>query len=382
MHVAVIGTGIIGSSVAYESAKAGAKVTIFDAGSVGRGTSATRFAWTNATGKSPLPYFALNVAGMRAHLELKRDFGETPWFTQTGSVEWRTTKEGHALLLDNVKQMRDWGYGVELIDKGRLAEMEPDIDVAAIGDGPIAYYPEEGWVDPTLYAGWLLRAAAERWDTTVRTNTRIAEVETKGGRVKAVGTSSGERIECDAVVNCTGRWADEALGGVPAVPLASNIGVLAFTPPVALTLRSQFHSDDLDVRPDGAGRIMIHKVSVDDLFNKPETLRTDGAEAKLLLDATREFVPALRTVGIEAIRTTVRPIPADGLTCAGEMPHVAGYYVAVTHSGVTLAPYLGKAVADEVVRGKMHDELSTFRPNRFFSTANTVKGGSQKTVGA
>lgn len=369
MRVVIIGSGIVGSSVAYECAKAGAAVLVLEAGSIAGGTSAVSFAWTNATGKRPRPYFALNVAGMRAHLELKRDFGSAPWFTQTGSLEWRTSPEAIAAQLDSVRQEQEWGYGAEWIDRTALADMEPDIDVAATGDGPIAYYPEEGWVDPVVYAAWLLRAAKARWGAEVHSNARVTRVETEGGRVKAVRTEGEGRYPADAVVNCTGGWSSEALGDVPAIPLASTVGVLGFTPPVALTLRSQFHADDLDVRPDGAGRLMVHKISVDEMVEEPQALSVDGREAAALLEAARVVLPDLLGVGIEAIRTGIRPIPQDGFTCAGAMPEVAGYYFAITHSGVTIAPYLGKVVADEVVRGNVHDDMEGFRPSRLFPRA-------------
>jgi glycine/D-amino acid oxidase-like deaminating enzyme len=32
------------------------------------------------------------------------------------------------------------------------------------------------------------------------------------------------------------------------------------------------------------------------------------------------------------------------------MPRTSGYYIAVTHSGVTMSPFLGAVVADEIVR--------------------------------
>jgi glycine/D-amino acid oxidase-like deaminating enzyme len=366
MRVVVIGSGIVGSSVAYECAKAGAQVTVFDSGRIAGGTSAVSFAWTNATGKTPRSYFALNVAGMRAHLELKREFGEASWFKQTGSLEWRTTPEGRHGQLESFQREQEWGYGVDWLDKASLAQMEPDIDISAIGDSPVAYYPEEGWVDPVLYAGSLLRAASDRWNALVLENIRVVAIETQAGRVKGVRSADGRRFEADVVVNCTGGWAREALEGVPAIPMSSTIGVLAFTPPVAVTLRSQFHADDLDVRPDGAGRLMLHKVSVDELMSDQRTLRADGPEAAALLEAAGHIIPALRSVDIEAIRTTVRPIPQDGFPCAGEMPEVGGYHVAVTHSGVTLAPYLGRALADEIVHGKIDERLSPFRPGRFF----------------
>ncbi len=380
MRIVVIGSGIVGSSIAYECAKAGAGVTIFDSGRLAGGASAVSFAWTNATTKTPRSYFALNVAGMRAHLELKRDFGDAPWFVQTGSLEWRTTAAGLSQQREEFRQLREWGYGVEWIDKSDLARMEPDIDVAAVGGSPIAYYPEEGWVDPVLYAASLLRSASARWATNIRLNQPVVAVETQNGHVKGVRTAGGERVEADVVINCTGSLSDHALGNIPAVPMASTIGALAFTPPVGLTLRSLFHADDLDVRPDGAGRLMIHKVSVDRTLSEAKQLQPDGAEATALLEAARKVVPALNSVNIEAIRTTVRPIPRDGLTCVGPMPDIVGYFAAVTHSGVTLAPFLGRAMADEVVRGKMRHELETFRPARFFAPDSRFDRGQAASV--
>ena len=152
--------------------------------------------------------------------------------------------------------------------------------------------------------------------------------------------------------------------------MASNVGVLGFTAPIAATLQRQFHLDDLDVRPDGAGRLMIHKISVDSLVPELRDLDPKGMEAGLLLDAVREVIPSIQARDLESIRTTMRPRPADNLTCSGWIPDMKGYYVAVTHSGVTIAPYLGRVVADEVVRGQLHEELSQFRPDRFLAAQN------------
>lgn len=366
MKVVVIGAGVVGSAVAYECAKAGARVTVLEAGRVAGSTSATSFAWTNATTKRPRPYYDLNVAGMRAHLDLRREFGFAPWFTQTGSFEWRNRAEDQPDYLDNFRQMKEWGYGIEWISRDRLARMEPDVNLASIGDGPISYFAEEGWVDPALFCAWMLRAAKERHGARLHEFAQVAAIHERAGRVQAVEVADGTRFAADAVVTCTGGRADARLGEAAGIPLASTIGVLGFAPPVALTLRSQLHADDLDLRPDGAGRIMIHKIGVDATMTGPDPLTTDSPQAKALLHAARAVLPALNAVGLEAIRTTVRPYPADGFTCAGAMPGLAGHYMAVTHSGVTISPYLGRAVADEVVRGARHDDLADFRPDRFF----------------
>lgn len=370
MRVVVIGAGIIGSSVAYEAAKAGAQVTVLEAGRIAGGASATSFAWTNATGKRPQPYFALNVAGMRAHLDLAREFGHAPWFHQTGSIEWYSNEQDWPAQLENADQMRDWGYGVEWISKARLTELEPEIDHASVKDSPLVYYPEEGWVQPALYAAWLLRAAKEKWGAEIRPFTGVKSVDVLNGAAKAVRTADGEIFEADAIVNCTGSWAAHALEGVPSVPMASNMGILGFTLPLATTLRRQFHMDDLDVRPDGAGRLMIHKVSADSLVTEMQPLDTRGAEASHLIEAVRKVLPTVQPQDMESIRTVVRPIPSDNLTCSGWIPGVEGYYVAVTHSGVSIAPHLGKAVAQEVVHGQVHESLRDFRPDRFLAAKN------------
>jgi glycine/D-amino acid oxidase-like deaminating enzyme len=49
------------------------------------------------------------------------------------------------------------------------------------------------------------------------------------------------------------------------------------------------------------------------------------------------------------------------------MPRTSGYYIAVTHSGVTMSPFLGVAVVDEIVHGRQRVELADFRPARFFN---------------
>jgi glycine/D-amino acid oxidase-like deaminating enzyme len=49
------------------------------------------------------------------------------------------------------------------------------------------------------------------------------------------------------------------------------------------------------------------------------------------------------------------------------VPRVEGYYLAITHSGVTMSPFLGAAVADEIIHGRQCEALADFRPARFFN---------------
>src|SRR4051794_14803384 len=157
----VIGAGVMGASVAYRLAQAGAAVSVLEATRVGGGTSGISFAWTNAHRKPPKPYHDLNVAGMKAHAALRDEFGATPWWHGGGSLEWEP-EPARAAQRENVEQLQAWGYAAEWIDRGRGREFDPDIAPATIGDAPVAYFPEEGWLDPVVYAHAMLSAARHR----------------------------------------------------------------------------------------------------------------------------------------------------------------------------------------------------------------------------
>ena len=84
--------------------------------------------------------------------------------------------------------------------------------------------------------------------------------------------------------------------------------------------------------------------------------------------ALRQKMRALQhEVEPEAVRIALRPIPADHFSAIGPMPRTSGYYIAITHSGVTMSPFLGGVVADEIVHGRQRAELAHFRPARFFN---------------
>ncbi len=362
----VIGAGVIGASVAYRLAEAGVAVTVLEAHRVGRGTSGASFAWTNSASKTPRAYHELNVAGMRAHAELGAAFGGAPWWHGGGRIEWED-EPAQAAQRERVQRLREWGYAVEWIDRTQLAELEPDLDPAQVGDAPIAFYPEDGWLDPVVYTHAML-SAARRSGATLHLGARVASIGTQGGRVTGVRTTDGRAFPADVVINCAGLWVNgPALDGGLRLPMAPTVGLLVFTPPVACALRRVVASPAIHARPDGAGRLMLHRTEIDATIAADRIPDPAMPEAREMMERAIRLFPSIGAAQAEAVRITQRPIPRDGLSAVGPMPHVEGYYLVVTHSGVTLAPLLGAAVADEVARGRERPELAPFRPARFFN---------------
>ncbi|MEU8783777.1 FAD-dependent oxidoreductase [Streptomyces sp. NPDC048637] len=108
--------------------------------------------------------------------------------------------------------------------------------------------------------------------------------------------------------------------------------------------------------------MVLHSREIDALIDTGK----DPAElARLLHEAARHVVPELGNSCIAQTRVVNRPIPADGFPSVGAVPSVPGYNEAVSHSGITLGPVIGRLLASEILNGKRDEMLADFRPERF-----------------
>lgn len=362
-HVVVIGAGVIGTATALRLAQGGARVTLLDAGRPGGGTSTRSFAWLNAHNKQPHAYYALNVSGMQAHAALAEELGDNTWRHGGGCLEW-TDAAGRDTQRARAERLAAWGYQVEWLTAQAARRMEPDLDPAVLADAPVAFFPSEGWMDTARYLAVLLARIAALGGA-LRTGTRVTGLMTAGGRCAGVATAEGT-IGADIVVNCAGPdinaiTPDAALH----VPMASTRGLLAVTAPAPVTLGRVLQGPgSLALRPDGGGRVMIHAKDADEL------LPPDGGAgaAPRLADRAAALLAPLRGVPAEAARLATRPIPEDGHPAIGPIGGLSGYYLAVTHSGVTLATLLGGLIAGEILNGREAAALAPFRLDRFSQT--------------
>ena len=377
MKAIVIGAGIVGSSVTYRLSEAGVDVTVLEAGRIAGGTSGTSFAWINSNNKPPRAYHDLNVAGMNAHKQIRQEFGgKAPWLHETGNLEWHSDPTHRAAQLEKVARLKSWDYPVELLTVKQLIELEPDIDPGSVGDATIAYYPGEGYVDPAVYSAAMLHASRRR-GARIICGAKVVDLLAKGGRVTGVRLADGRELVADIVVNCTGRWVNE-IARDPAfhIPMASNVGFLVFTPSAGTTLQRPFHAGDISVRPDGAGRLMVRHEDLDRAVTIDTKPSPDLEPAREAVRRAALILPALAGCAPEAARITIRPSPGDGHSAVGTVPGIDGFYMVITHSGVTLGAFLGAAVADEIARGKSRPELQPFRPSRFHNQARGAAGNA------
>ncbi len=84
-----------------------------------------------------------------------------------------------------------------------------------------------------------------------------------------------------------------------------------------------------------------------------------------ILTKIAEVLPITRGVALDRLTLGFRLMPFDKLPVVGALPDVPDVHVAVLHSGVTLAPIIGRYVTHEVLSGARVEALAPFRPERF-----------------
>jgi glycine/D-amino acid oxidase-like deaminating enzyme len=364
LKVAVIGAGIVGSSVAYRLSEGGAEIVLIDGAEPASGTTSTSFAWVNANNKLPREYFDLNLAGMREHERLHDEIGG-PWLHSSGNLIWAAGEEQENVE-GRVERLRSWSYAAEMLPASTVNEkLEPGATFPD-PDLQIAHFPEESWVDAPALTRTLVEAAT-RNGAHKHFGNAVSGIEVKGEGVM-LQLEDGDAIYADCVVNATGAKADSVAEMVGReLPLDVFPGLLVRVAVPGKPLRHLMHTPRINVRPDGPGYILLHHDSIDERLTD-DFAGTGDLLCAELLERARLVLPALGEAEVAEARFGMRPVPADGHSCVGALSEIPGYYEAVTHSGVTLGPLIGRLLAREILAGEVDPLIAPFRANRFPST--------------
>ena len=366
MRVAVIGLGVLGAGTARALARAGANVTVFERTAPGAGTTGTSYGWINAHRKQPRSYHELNVAGMAEHVALWEP--GCAWYVRSGLLEWAVDEAAKQRLETSIAQLRDYGYPVERITRARAAELAPDVLVPPEVSDP-AWYPGEGYALP---AALLARLWGEARDNgaELRCPAEVTAVE-PAGRGARVHSAGSEPELFDKVVLAVGRWTGQLTKALtPTIPMLgpedpATPGLLAYTAPLAARVPLPVITPELNIRPDGGGRLLLAALDLNAHSTIGERAELDQAA---FADEVLRRLPTLVRGGeyaqIERVDLGLRSLPADGHTVAG-FDDSGQIYILATHSGITLGPLLGRLAAREILHDQRVPLLREFRPERF-----------------
>lgn len=353
--IIVVGAGIVGASIAWHLARAGAKVTMLDAARPGGVATAASWGWINASAGNPEPYFRLRMRAMAMWRELGLLLPSLRP-TWSGGLLWDLPA---AELEAFAREHSSWGYPVERLDRKAVAALEPELEQPPELAVHVAV---EGAVEPLSASAALLSAAAA-FDAEPIADRAALSLRSHGGAVNGVDTAEGP-LEADEVVLAAGTQTPALLATVDVhLPLEAPPGLLVVSKPAPKLLNGLVMAPELHMRQRVDGCLTA---GTDFGGGNP------GADPRREADAIFRLMQGLLRSGasLEFSHFTVgrRPTPADGFPAIGRAKGIAGLYVAVTHSGVTLAPAIGQMAAQELLDGRRDPLLAPYHPDRFTPT--------------
>jgi sarcosine oxidase, subunit beta len=370
-NIIVIGAGVVGCSLAFHLARAGARVRVFDKGGICAGMSAR------------------SGALVRMHYTFAPE-AELAWKSHHYFCNWSDivggqcgfVETGFAVVVDernagrlrtNVVMLQRVGVDTEIITAAELHKREPhafvdDVALAAIE-------PHSGYADPVATTE-SLAAAARQLGAEFSLNTAVAKIAHRGGRAVGVIDNSGRTYEADSVCVVAGPWTDALLA-----PLGLKIGIKSERAQIAFFKRppqlrhciyidtiagSYFRPHGNDLTLAGLGGWKAEAEANPDNFRESNDDDFVAAVRKRLA----KRIPAMADAPYSRGHAGIYDVSPDARAVMGTVPDVAGLFVAAGFSGTGFktAPAVGASMSELILTGSsMTVDLTPFGFERILS---------------
>ena len=381
----VVGAGLLGASAAYHLACAGLRPLVIEANAPASGASGRNagmvlqalgghFRRVNrlvreAAGRSVLDYTGRSLelltewdASLPGGIELDISGSVDLFLTEAQVIDGRAAAEAQA----------GEGLEVELIDRGRLAQLAPALDASGVLGAK--WTPADAKLNPLRLVHALLRAALDRGAQLV-TGVRVERLVERGGRLVALETSHG-RLATDAVLLATNAWTPALVPAVAAglTPIREHLCVTEPLPPL---IGPGFETNWCNEywRQMRSGEVLIGGYTAADAAKGIGTYRmTVHPDLPPRLAALlRRLHPSIGDARIVRCWSGVLDFASLEVPMVGRLPEGSGAtldggYLAcgLTGHGMPWAPVLGLLAAELIVHGEGRTlPLAPFDPARY-----------------
>lgn len=353
--VVIIGSGIVGSSVAYHLAEAGCTnvLVIEREAHQGKGSTGKSMGGVRAQFSTPVN-IQMSIYSIDFFAKFDEVIGYPADYRAHGYL-FCATQERHLKYL-HANRERQLALGlknVEIVSRDDIARFVPQLRVDDILGG--TYCSTDGFVDPhSVMMGFMLKAREH--GVRLWLDTPVTDIEVENGEVTGISTRRG-RVATRVVVNAAGPWAAEvarmAGAKLPVEPLRRQLvptepfDKLPKRFPMVIDMSTGFH-----FRREGAGILMA--------WNDPEEtpgFKTDfdPTFVEKVLTRAADRVPCLADAAVNPRRSWagLYEMTPDHHAILGPASDVRGLYFANGFSGhgVMHSPASGRITADMILNG-------------------------------
>ena len=361
-RVAIVGGGAIGLASAWVLARAGAQVTVLEAGPM-----AGQGALTASGGMLAQGFEGANEDAGRAFValaerslslwddwaeRLARHAASPLGYRRSGSLSPGFGSRGEAWLDRLEANAALYGIGFERLDAAAARTVQPGLGEGLVG---AMRFPGDGEIDNRAL-GPALIAAIRAEGGEIRTNWPVTRIERIPLGVMVSGPAG--RIEANHAVLAAGWQSRDLSEDVPEarcmVPVKGQM--LSVAPVAELTGCIRAADAYLSAKP---GRIVIGATS--ETGASDDRIEPDLTAA--LQEAAEAILPALKDAATVEIWTGVRPGTSDGLPILGRsVAERVTLGLGAFRNGVLLAPAMAEIIRDLVLDQREADPA--FAPDR------------------
>ncbi len=369
--VAIIGGGVIGSSIAFELASEKLNVVLLDREQPGRGASWAAAGMLSPGPDSPeaLPLVPLAKESLQLYPQfiaaIKEASGLHAHFTSEGALQIFPGTQGETDRDKMITEFRALNIAIEPIRLDAARKMESAIGPAARA---AAWLPGEATVDPRLLMDALLAALRHR-EVEIRSGCRVTSLRRQGMRCTGI-IAGGDEIAAKVVIVAAGCHSsslaiensieeDWFSRYSPTRPVRGQMLALYSA---EINLGRVLRSEEGYLVPRLGGRIVAGSTLEDVGFQQQVT----AGGIRKILNAAIELAPGLAGAEIVETWAGLRPATPDNLPILGPTD-VDGLFIATGHyrNGILFAPVTAKLARDWILNKKMPAAASIFSPLRF-----------------
>jgi sarcosine oxidase subunit beta len=364
--VAIIGGGIIGTSIALRLAQAGKRVVVLEKSTIAAEASGRCGGGVRQQGRHPaeIPIAILSVEMWQ---ELDEELEVDTEYRMSGNL-WLAycPDELKKLESDALIQIAA-GLPIEILEPEAIRRFAPILTGPVFVGG--SYCRRDGHANPLLttrgFAGAAARAGVEIYE-----HTEVIDISVSGGEVRAVMTKRGE-VRSPVVVNAAGPWAP-AIGKMTGLelPIDPSLDQIMVTEPLSPICQPFVICDHrFYFRQATSGG--IHIGTIVDPARVSWDKRTDPNDLSSLARAIVELAPAMGSVKILRSWAGTSEKTIDDLPIMGAADNPAGMFIAAGFSGhgFALGPAVGRLMS-QLIRGlKPAVPLEPFKLQRFENAA-------------
>jgi glycine oxidase len=361
--VAIAGGGLIGGTIAFELARAGLHVALFDRQQPGEGSS-----WAAAGILSPAPENAGMISTVqlgRASLQLYPEFvaaveeisGQTVGYRARGTLEALFSTDAQEQLSTIIALHHGLGLKAEPVSAEDAREMEPALSPeleAAV------FRPDDASVDNRALTKVVL-TAAERSGVKTFAASSVQSIVKDGGRCAGL-LVDGEKVQSRWAVIAAGCCSAEIEGAAHYAPVRPAKGQMIALRAEGFSIERVLWSDHVYLVPRNDGRILAGATVEYVGFEKKVTL---GGLQKILT-AALQLAPALADAQVAETWAGLRPDAPDHLPIIGPTD-LDGLLIATGHfrSGILLAPITAQLIREWISTQNVSQDWARFSPMRF-----------------